>query len=167
MSRRKPVAKIEFKNFYISPMTEHDLLEVVEIEEMCGLSRWGWDAYHTELVQGDQKLMLVTRNRKTTATVTGERIGGFIAARLISDEIHINYVAVRPAHRGLGIGGNLLNAVLKEGARLGARGAILEVRASNAVAQSLYLRYGFRIAGRRSNYYSEPTEDALIMDRPI
>ena len=28
----------------ITMMTEHDLLEVVEIEESTGLSRWGWTA---------------------------------------------------------------------------------------------------------------------------
>ena len=32
----------------VSPMTEHDLLEVVEIEQTSGLSPWGWDAYHRE-----------------------------------------------------------------------------------------------------------------------
>src|SRR5256714_1908501 len=33
----------------VAPMTEHDLLEVVEIEETTGLSQWGWDAYGAEL----------------------------------------------------------------------------------------------------------------------
>ncbi len=35
-------------SFSIKRMTEHDLLEVVEIEELSGLSPWGWDAYHKE-----------------------------------------------------------------------------------------------------------------------
>ena len=39
-------------------MTEHDLLEVVEIEENCGLSLWGWDGYHTEL-ERRESIMLV------------------------------------------------------------------------------------------------------------
>jgi len=33
----------------ITRMSEHDLLEVVEIEEQSGLSRWGWAAYYAEL----------------------------------------------------------------------------------------------------------------------
>ncbi len=37
----------------------------------------------------------------------------------------------------------------------------LEVRVSNASAQGLYERFGFRPVGRRKNYYT--TEDALVM----
>jgi len=33
-------------NVTIGTMSEHDLLEVVEIEELSGLSPWVWEAYH-------------------------------------------------------------------------------------------------------------------------
>ena len=39
----------------------------------------------------------------------------------------------------------------------------LEVRASNAVAQSLYAGRGFRTEGRRRGYYRRPDEDALVL----
>jgi ribosomal-protein-alanine N-acetyltransferase len=39
----------------------------------------------------------------------------------------------------------------------------LEVRVSNAPAQELYRRFGFRPAGIRKNYYIETNEDALVM----
>ena len=42
-------------------MTEHDLLEVVEIEEQSGLSRWGWAAYYAELQGGNRDLMLIAK----------------------------------------------------------------------------------------------------------
>ena len=45
----------------IDSMTEHDLLEVVEIEESSGLSRWGWAAYYAELQGSNRHLMLVAR----------------------------------------------------------------------------------------------------------
>ena len=38
----------------------------------------------------------------------------------------------------------------------------LEVRSSNAVAQNLYRKYGFKMAGVRKEYYSD-REDAIIM----
>ena len=38
----------------------------------------------------------------------------------------------------------------------------LEVRASNAPAIALYEAYGFQKEAVRKNYYSGPTEDALI-----
>ena len=143
----------------IERMTEHDLLEVVEIEETCGLSRWGWSAYHNELSDGHGGLMLVVR----CAPVDGHLLSAFIAARLVADELHVNNIAVRPAYRRQGIGGVLLKRVLDVGALVGASLAVLEVRDSNKSAQALYERYGFRIVGLRKEYYSNPVEDALIM----
>jgi [ribosomal protein S18]-alanine N-acetyltransferase len=169
MSRTKTSILIETERFCISSMAEHDLLEVVEIEEASGLSRWGWEAYHAELTQqGRSSLMLVARCRLSEAASPLEMlIGGFIAARLTGDEIHINNVAVRDMYRRRGMGGALLSAVLTEGARRGARLALLEVRATNLPAQALYTRYGFRAAGRRRNYYADPTEDALVMNAAL
>ena len=45
------VANIDssLEHISISNMSEHDLLEVVEIEEQSQLSRWGWAAYYAEL----------------------------------------------------------------------------------------------------------------------
>lgn len=149
----------------IERMTEHDLLEVVRIEETTGLSRWGWDAYHAELTGGHDGLMLVARAMPMMAA--DESLAGFVASRMIADELHINNIAVRPAFRRKGIGGALLSAALLGGARVGARVCILEVRASNHAAQMLYEQHGFSIAGRRAGYYSEPPEDALVMRRAL
>jgi ribosomal-protein-alanine N-acetyltransferase len=55
--------------------------------------------------------------------------------------------------------------VLAEAAAAGAFRATLEVRRSNEHARRLYERFGFRIAGVRRDYYSHPTEDALILWR--
>jgi [ribosomal protein S18]-alanine N-acetyltransferase len=168
MSRIETRATLgESKDFSISRMTEHDLLEVVEIEEASGLSRWGWNAYHTELMQQGGVLMFVARCLDGEILSSGVRIKGFIASRLIADELHVNNVAVRSEYYRLGIGSALLETVLGESGRMGARLAFLEVRASNYPAQVLYTRCGFSITGRRRNYYSEPAEDALVMSRTL
>jgi ribosomal-protein-alanine N-acetyltransferase len=39
----------------------------------------------------------------------------------------------------------------------------LEVRSGNKAAQALYEQAGFRAIARRTNYYSDPTEDAVVM----
>ena len=156
------VSRVQYRNqksLRIERMTEHDLLEVVEIEEACGLSRWGWSAYHNELKDGHGGLMLVVRS----ASADEKHLAAFIVSRLVADELHVNNIAVRPAYRRKGIGGTLLKRVLDVGGLVGARLAVLEVRDSNRVAQALYERYGFQIVGRRTEYYSNPTEDALIM----
>jgi ribosomal-protein-alanine N-acetyltransferase len=148
-------------------MTEHDLLEVVEIEETTGLSRWGWDAYHAELLEGHAGLMLVVRDAAAEKSAGRKHLAGFVASRMVADELHINNIAVRPEHRRRGLGGALLRGALEGGAKVGARLVILEVRASNHPARALYERHGFRVVGRRANYYSEPPEDALVMRRAL
>ena len=39
----------------------------------------------------------------------------------------------------------------------------LEVRAGNSAALALYAGLGFEASGRRRGYYSEPTEDAILL----
>ncbi|HKO61559.1 MAG TPA: ribosomal protein S18-alanine N-acetyltransferase [Pyrinomonadaceae bacterium] len=143
-------------------MTEHDLLEVVEIEEASGLSRWGWSAYYAELQGRNSHLMLVARidgQEKSRRS----KLAGYIVARLGADELHINNVAVREDFRRRGIGRRLLDRILEEGKKSGAIAAYLELRAGNQAALALYQESGFRVTARRKNYYSDPVEDALVM----
>ena len=146
-------------------MVEHDLLEVVQIEEQSGLSRWGWDAYFQELNQPTRAIMFVTRTNPGGSDAT--RISGFVAARVESGDLHINNIAVRKEFRSEGIGGFLLDGAIEEGIRRGAVASRLEVRASNLPAIALYSSRGFREVGRRRNYYASPTEDAIVMKRSL
>ena len=147
----------------ITRMTEHDLLEVVDLEENSGLSRWGWAAYYAELQGSNRHLMLVARLPGRERVDEQRRLAGYIVARLAADELHINNVAVRDGYRRSGIGRSLLDNILAEGKRSGAARAFLELRAANAAALALYESCGFRVTSRRNKYYSEPVEDALVM----
>ncbi|HSE34167.1 MAG TPA: ribosomal protein S18-alanine N-acetyltransferase [Pyrinomonadaceae bacterium] len=146
-------------------MTEHDLLEVVEIEEHSGLSRWGWAAYYAELQGNNRSLMLIARPRPTDQG--SHQVVGYIAARASAGELHINNVAVREPYRRAGIGYLLLARAIEEGKRLGATTAFLEVRSGNSAAQALYERCGFKAIARRPRYYSDPLEDAVVMSRSL
>jgi ribosomal-protein-alanine N-acetyltransferase len=146
----------------ISRMSEHDLLEVVEIEEQSGLSRWGWAAYYAELQAGNRNLLLVAAPEKSPI-IEHRRIAGYIVARETAGELHINNVAVREQYRRRGIGIALLGQVIDEARRLGVKTAFLEVRSGNFAAQSLYERCGFKAIAQRANYYSDPREDAVVM----
>ncbi len=166
-----PLADSAYSDFseavYISIMTEHDLLEVVEIEGHSGLSPWGWAAYYAELQGNNQRLMLVARVARPLEQVKTDHIAGYIVARLAANELHINNVAVRVEYRRRGIGSALLTRILEEGQRLAATAAFLEVRAGNSLAQALYKKCGFQGVGQRRNYYSAPLEDALIMSAQL
>src|SRR5215216_4770065 len=94
-------------------MTEHDLLEVVEIEEQSGLSRWGWAAYYAELQGGNRELMLVAKPLHLRE-IDRPQIAGYIVARETAGELHINNVAVRDQYRRRGYGRLLLGRVIDE-----------------------------------------------------
>ena len=89
---------------------------------------------------------------------------GYAGLHVVLDEGYIDNVAVRPDCRRQGIGARLLEVFCRFGqAHLAF--LTLEVRPSNAAAVALYEKHGFQEAGRRKDYYTEPTEDALLLTR--
>lgn len=90
-------------------------------------------------------------------------IVGFAGMWLAFDEAHITTIGVEPTHRGHGLGELLLVAMFDEAFRRHTNWLTLEVRVSNLPAQGLYRKYGFTEQGRRTRYYSDNNEDALIM----
>lgn len=154
---REPVA--DRPAFRIDPLEgDADLDGVLSVEAESFTNPWTREMYAWELQNRSVCHVYVVRTPDCP-------VAGFCAFWLVFDEIHINNVAVRPQFRGRGIGTALMQHVLSEGARLGARRATLEVRSSNADARRLYERLGFYVAATRRNYYTNPVEDALILWR--
>jgi [ribosomal protein S18]-alanine N-acetyltransferase len=89
------------------------------------------------------------------------------AYRLAVGELQILNLAVHPQERRRGLGRFLLEAALRAGERAGASRALLEVRASNSAARTLYALFGFVPLGERKQYYSLPPEDALVLAREL
>jgi ribosomal-protein-alanine acetyltransferase len=98
------------------------------------------------------------------AEVDGQ-VAGFLVSRETfpgrnesRPEREILNLAVAPAHRRTGIATILLQHELSRDIV-----HFLEVRESNLAAQALYRKMGFSEVGRRSEYYEEPTERAIVM----
>ncbi len=140
----------------VETLSEHHLDEVLEIERASFSNPWSRDMFLWELQNVGISYGYVLRE-------PGGRVAAFCTAWIVHDELHLNNVAVGPAHRGKGAGQALLRFVLRLAAGLGAQRATLEVRRSNLPALRLYGRLGFRTVGVRKNYYSSPVEDALIL----
>ncbi len=93
----------------------------------------------------------------------GQLVGG-IVCRTVVDEVEILMLVVAADMQRRGIGGRLLEAGLAEAIAREGRRVVLEVDASNMAALSLYRRFGFVDAGRRTGYYSaEGGGDALLL----
>jgi [ribosomal protein S18]-alanine N-acetyltransferase len=146
-------------NITVERVSASDGLDaVLEIEQTSFNNPTSRDWYESELQRPDVCFIYVLR-------VDGGAVAGFCAFWKVVDQIHINNLAIRPELRRGGLGARLLTCVLDEAARLGASHATLEVRRSNEPARRLYERAGFRLAGVRTSYYTNPIEDALILTR--
>jgi ribosomal-protein-alanine N-acetyltransferase len=72
-------------------------------------------------------------------------------------------IAVDVKARRVGVGRALCESVVNWCLKQGAQSLELEVRAGGNPAIALYRGLGFLVTGRRSGYYRDPVEDALLM----
>ena len=90
----------------------------------------------------------------------GGRVAGFVVWRKAGDECEILNLAVAPEFRRQGLGKQLIQSLVVEAI---SSTVFLEVRASNQVAQDFYKCLEFQEVGRRPDYYSNPSEAAIVM----
>ncbi len=139
----------------LEPMTLADVPRVLEIERASFPTPWPADAYAHELKENRLATYIVARIET--------HIVGYAGMWVILDEAHITTIAVDAIYRGQYIGERLLIGLIDAALQRGARWMTLEVRKSNATAQALYRKYGFREIGARKGYYSDNREDAIVM----
>lgn len=178
--------------YYIEPMVEADIEQVHLVERACFQTTWSSGTYRRELRQSSSNRYLVARVSPTQPPPRRQPVAllqrwsawlqdlfGFFRAVappanphplvgyggiwITVDEGHITTIAVDPSHRGQGVGELLLNGLVDQALQMGAAQLTLEVRITNTVAQQLYQKYGFNVAGVRKRYYTDNEEDALIM----
>lgn len=96
-------------------------------------------------------------------------VGAYAILSAGAGESHLLNLCVARSYRRLGVGQLLLHGVAIDAGLLGARRLFLEVRPSNEAAVALYETNGFRVIGRRPDYYPAATgrEDALVMVRHL
>ena len=134
-------------------MTESDIQEIAELEKECFSEPWSEDSLKDELTNETARFYVLRDNKKLL---------GYIGANNICGEVYITNVAVSGGCRGKGYGKKLVNHLLKQSELEKALFVTLEVRESNENAINLYEKCGFKKIGERKNFYSKPTENALI-----
>jgi ribosomal-protein-alanine N-acetyltransferase len=89
---------------------------------------------------------------------------GYAGLHRIAGEGHITNIAVHPSARRQGVGAAVLRELLRRSEAEGITDFTLEARASDNGAITMYEKAGFRVEGRRKDYYPG-REDAVIMWR--
>ena len=93
----------------------------------------------------------------------GQQPIAFLVGWRAADELHVVDIATHPDFRRRGAARTLLLGLIAYGKAHGFRLVVLEVRASNGPARSLYQSLGFGVARVRENYYADAGEDGLEM----
>ena len=91
----------------------------------------------------------------------------YIVFRVNADEAELFRIATDKNYRGLGCAHKLMNFMISNLRDMKVKKVFLEVRCQNAEAIRLYEHYGFKKLGIRKEYYSNPIDDALLMEGHI
>lgn len=103
------------------------------------------------------------RHELVAALDDAGKLTGYAGLMNVLDEGYISNVAVRADCRRRGTAQALIKALIDRAERKELAFLTLEVRESNLAARSLYKKLGFLDVGVRKNYYSKPTENAILM----
>ena len=90
---------------------------------------------------------------------------GFVTAALIPPQAELESIAVAKTAQRRGIAHRLFAELIAALKKHQITEVMLEVRESNCAARALYASLGFAETGRRTGYYSEPKEDAVLLSR--
>ena len=129
---------------------------LAELEKLCFSRPWSQKSIEDQV--NNPHAFFVT-------AVDEEKILGYGGMHCSRGECYIDNIAVFGHHRKKGVGTAIVEALIREAQRRNSEFISLEVRPSNQVAVRLYTRLGFVEEGRRRNFYTDPTEDALILTR--
>lgn len=182
-TQKSPLAKVDY-------LTEYVIQEMFNIHMQSSQTLWDRKMFDDELKRdgsgfivcysggGEEKISPRDKDGAAGKFVASDiypgieldmqsQIIGFFIFYNVIDEMHILDITVAKEMQSKGIGGLMLNYVLKKYGSLNMKYFFLEVRVSNKPAISLYKKWGFKVFMLRKNYYDDNGEDALCMVKEL
>ena len=138
---------------------DESMLDAVErVEKMCFSHPWTRQNILDTQKNGHSIFLCALENGV---------VAGYISADAVLETAYINNVAVDPLFRKRGTALSLIAALEERAKEKGCLELTLEVRSGNIPAKKLYEKCGFVPVGVRRGYYSDPTDDAVIMTKRL
>ncbi len=94
--------------------------------------------------------------------VENKKIIGTIVVSRSLDNLHVNYLFMRPDSRGKGLGKQLIDYIEKYAKKNKYAGVRIDVGITNKRAIKFYKREGYLLKGRVKNYYFESGEQLFF-----
>ena len=133
------------------------LEEAYKIECEVNPSPWKYETFLSSFEVGHKGLICKHNSE----------IIGFIIFSPINPEAHILSISVIKKIQSKGVGTLLLRSMLDQCRAMNYKKIFLEVRTSNLQAINFYQKFGFIKDAIRDNYYTDNSEDALLMSLSI
>ncbi|MBE6865132.1 MAG: ribosomal-protein-alanine N-acetyltransferase [Ruminococcus flavefaciens] len=139
-------------------LSEEIAEQLSELDKMCvGADGWSADSFRSEAEKDNGYVLYVVDNENVIALLSGYSAVG---------EADITSIAVHPEYRRKGLALRLIERFI-EMIPDDAESIFLEVRESNAPAIALYEKCGFERLSVRKNFYSQPRENAVVMQKKL
>jgi ribosomal-protein-alanine N-acetyltransferase len=143
--------------YKVSLMGIDHLEEAYKIECEVNPSPWKYETFLSSFEVGHKGLICKHNSE----------IIGFIIFSPINPEAHILSISVIKKIQSKGVGSLLLRSMLDQCKAMNYKKIFLEVRTSNLQAINFYQKFGFIKDAIRDNYYTDNSEDALLMSLSI
>ena len=137
------------------------LEQILNIEQEAFSAPWTRAMFKAEIKGNPFSRLLVARPIAEQGEM--KEIIGYLCYWIVFEELRLLNLAIKPSWRRQGVASRFVQYALHDARIQEVECALLEVRASNRAAQSLYDHLGFREYGVRSGYYMNPDEDAVLM----
>ena len=144
----------------LKTVSDSDCIKIATLEAQVFSDPWSEESIKDN-VHSDNYLVM--------GAFEDEDLLGYVIYMLLSEEAELLRIAVKEEARNKGVATSLLDVMrnktreeIKEVKTL-----FLEVRENNTAARKLYEKTGFVEVGMRKNYYSNPTENAVLYKMEI
>lgn len=143
--------KFNLNETSFKPLSEENVYEVARIESESIDCPWSLDLLKKEIGVDDFIVLQI-----------GDKVVGYGSYYVTANEANLNNVAIDKPYRRKGYANLIMQKLIDKAKAANLNAMTLEVSHLNAVAISLYEKFGFKTEGRRKNYYPD-NSDALIM----
>jgi ribosomal-protein-alanine acetyltransferase len=144
---------------HLEAVTPRDLDKIANIDGNAFTKSWNQKSFLEEIDRTDA-YGYVARTKLDNGRMD---VIAYVFVRILLKEMHIMRIAVAAGYQARGVATALLQQCFKLARRHQVNAVYIEVRPKNKSAISLYRNSGFKMLGKRPNYYPEAGEDALVM----
>ena len=135
-------------------MSISDIDKIVEIEKMIFKNPWSYDSFKKILMNNFTHYFIIEKKNM---------IIGYFGLLIILDECQIYNIGIVKDEQNRGYGNRIMNFIVNYCNNSNVDYISLEVREYNFKAIHLYDKFGFKKISRIKNYYTNPSEDGILM----